>query len=58
MTRMLADHLGLLGALQVIPLVALASGAAFAIGRFSYEKDLRRLSLLPDMTFESPEFQP
>ncbi|MEU1903464.1 MFS transporter [Streptomyces hygroscopicus] len=45
-TGLLADHWGLLGALRVVPLVALAAGVAFTIGRFSYEKDLRRLGLL------------
>ncbi|MFI5634939.1 MFS transporter [Streptomyces sp. NPDC051664] len=56
-TGMLADHLGLLGALQVVPLVALAGGTAFIIGKSFYEKDLRRLGLLPDTVLKSPEFQ-
>lgn len=47
MTGMLADHWGLLGALRIVPLVALVACAAFVIGAFSYEKDLRRLGLLP-----------
>ncbi|WP_406423036.1 MFS transporter [Streptomyces sp. NBC_00873] len=46
-TGMLADHWGLLGALRIVPLVALVACAAFVIGAFSYEKDLRRLGLLP-----------
>ncbi|MCX5338800.1 MFS transporter [Streptomyces atratus] len=56
-TGMLADHLGLLGALQVIPLVALASSVAFTIGTFSYENDLRRLGLLPGPALKTPELQ-
>ncbi|MHB9755194.1 MFS transporter [Streptomyces sp. BYX5S] len=46
LTGVLADHLGLGGALRVIPLVALLGATAFAIGRRSYEKDLRRLTPL------------
>ncbi|GAA3352403.1 hypothetical protein GCM10017744_001210 [Streptomyces antimycoticus] len=53
---MLADRWGLLGALRVVPLVALAGSVAFAIGRFSYEKDLRRMGLLPDPAFPTPEY--
>ncbi|MFF4097275.1 MFS transporter [Streptomyces sp. NPDC001834] len=56
-TGMLADRLGLLGALQVIPLVALAGSVAFAIGKFSYENDLRRLGLLPDLALKKAELQ-
>ncbi|WP_406383819.1 MFS transporter [Streptomyces sp. NBC_01618] len=56
-TGMLADHLGLLGALQVIPLVALVTGVVFTIGKFSYEKDLCRLGLLPDLAPKTPELQ-
>ncbi|MFF2409510.1 MFS transporter [Streptomyces sp. NPDC058092] len=56
-TGMLADHLGLLGALQLIPLVALAGSVAFTIGKFSYENDLRRLGLLPDLAPKTPELQ-
>ncbi|WOX20946.1 MFS transporter [Streptomyces solicathayae] len=43
-TGMLADHLGLLGALRLVPLVAIAATGAFLIGRHSYERDLRRLA--------------
>lgn len=43
LTGMLADHLGLRGALRLIPLVAIAATAAFVIGRRSYDRDLRRL---------------
>lgn len=46
LTGMLADHLGLGGALRVIPLVALLGATAFAIGRSTYEKDLRRSTSL------------
>lgn len=55
-TGMLADRWGLLGALKVVPLVALAGSMAFAIGRSSYEKDLRRLGLLPDPAVTTPEY--
>ncbi|MFB7374991.1 MFS transporter [Streptomyces sp. NPDC056222] len=43
-TGMLADRLGLLGALQLVPLMAIAATAAFLIGRRWYERDLRRLA--------------
>ncbi|WP_331769600.1 MFS transporter (plasmid) [Embleya sp. NBC_00888] len=43
LTGILADHLGLRGALQVLPLVAIAATAAFVIGRRFYDRDLRRL---------------
>ncbi|MFG2517583.1 MFS transporter [Streptomyces sp. NPDC048527] len=56
-TGMLADRMGLLGALQVVPLVALLSGAAFVIGKLYYEKDLHRLGLLPDVALRNPELQ-
>ncbi|MER6106428.1 MFS transporter [Streptomyces sp. NPDC001832] len=55
LTGVLADHMGLLGALQVIPLVAVAGGAAFAVGKCFYEKDLRRLGLLPDAALKNLE---
>lgn len=38
-----ADRIGLLGALQLLPLVALLSSAAFAYARGHYRQDLRRL---------------
>lgn len=56
-TGMLADRVGLLGALQVVPLVTVASGAAFALGRRFYEQDRRRLGLLP-AAVQKPEVQP
>lgn len=43
-TGALADRLGLLGALQLVPLVAVAATGAFLIGRRWYERDLRRLT--------------
>ncbi|GAA2649039.1 MFS transporter [Streptomyces spororaveus] len=43
-TGMLADRLGLLGALRLVPLVAVAATAAFLIGRHSYDRDVRRLT--------------
>jgi MFS family permease len=42
-TGALADKMGLLGALQVIPFVAIAATVAFFIGRRYYERDLARL---------------
>ncbi|MBU3863735.1 MFS transporter [Streptomyces sp. 4503] len=55
-TGVLADRWGLLGALEVVPLTALAGSVAFAIGRFSYDKDLRRMGLLPDPALPTPEY--
>ncbi|MFI6002032.1 MFS transporter [Streptomyces sp. NPDC051366] len=43
-TGMLADRLGLLGALRLVPLVAIAATAAFLIGRRRYTRDLHRLT--------------
>ncbi|MET8124288.1 hypothetical protein [Streptomyces sp. NPDC005231] len=54
-TGMLADRMGLLGALQVVPCVAVLSGAAFVIGKLRYENDLRCLGLLPAVTLTNPE---
>ncbi|MFE1311428.1 MFS transporter [Streptomyces sp. NPDC058755] len=42
-TGALADRLGLLGALRIVPLVAVAATAAFLVGRHWYERDLLRL---------------
>jgi MFS family permease len=50
-TGALADRIGLLGALRVVPLVALAATAAFLIGRRWYARDLLRL----DATAEKAE---
>jgi MFS family permease len=46
-TGALADHMGLLGALRVIPLAAVAATVAFLVGRHFYERDLRRLTSGP-----------
>ncbi|MFD8743799.1 MFS transporter [Streptomyces sp. NPDC059616] len=54
-TGMLADRMGLLGALRLVPFVAVLSGAAFVIGKLRYEGDLRRLALLPAATLMKPE---
>lgn len=43
-TGALADRLGLLGALRLVPLVAVAATGAFLIGRRFYDRDLRRLT--------------
>ncbi|WP_405387983.1 MFS transporter [Streptomyces sp. NBC_01102] len=43
-TGALADRLGLLGALQLVPLVAIAATGAFLVGRRHYDRDLRRLT--------------
>ncbi|MEW2486137.1 MFS transporter [Streptomyces sp. NPDC048411] len=56
-TGMLADRMGLLGALQVIPLAAVLSSVAFALGKLYYERDLRRLGLLSDVALRNPEPQ-
>jgi MFS family permease len=42
-TGALADRFGLLGALRIVPLVAVAATVAFLIGRHRYERDLLRL---------------
>jgi hypothetical protein len=39
----IADRIGLLGALQLVPLAPLAATVAFAIGRRNYARDLDRL---------------
>ncbi|MFI8763359.1 MFS transporter [Streptomyces sp. NPDC053792] len=44
-TGLLADRIGLLHALQLVPLVAIGATAAFLIGRHWYERDLRRLTV-------------
>jgi MFS family permease len=56
-TGMLADDLGLRGALQLVPLVAVLSGMAFVVGKLFYEKDLHRLGLLPGLVLTTPEPQ-
>jgi len=43
-TGMIADRLGLLGALQIVPTVSLLAVAAFIVGRRHYAQDLRRVT--------------
>ncbi|WP_301364485.1 MFS transporter [Streptomyces xanthophaeus] len=59
-TGMLADRFGLLGALRLVPLVAVAATAAFLIGRRRYEHDLRRLTVptAPAETMDAKEPEP
>ncbi|WP_293040037.1 MFS transporter [Paraburkholderia sp.] len=45
-TGMIADRIGLLGALQVIPFTALAATLAFVVGKRHYQADLQRLATL------------
>lgn len=45
-TGIFADRIGLLGALQVMPLIAVAAAVVFAIGHRHYEKDLQRIRTL------------
>ncbi|MEU3792222.1 MFS transporter [Streptomyces fructofermentans] len=42
-TGVLADRFGLLGALRIVPLIAIPATAAFLVGRHFYERDLQRL---------------
>ncbi|MFB7256200.1 MFS transporter [Streptomyces nojiriensis] len=59
-TGMLADRFGLLGALRLVPLVAIAATVAFLIGRRRYEHDLRRLTApaAPAETMDPREPEP
>ncbi|MFF9408355.1 MFS transporter [Streptomyces anandii] len=43
-TGALADRFGLLGALRIVPLVAVAATVVFLVGRHWYERDLLRLA--------------
>ncbi|WP_405883075.1 MFS transporter [Streptomyces sp. NBC_01136] len=55
-TGALADSMGLLGALRIVPLTALAATVAFLIGRHYYDRDLRRLTgLAPVAQSKEPE---
>ncbi|GGW79668.1 MFS transporter [Streptomyces galilaeus] len=55
-TGALADRFGLLGAFQLVPLVAIAATMAFLIGRRHYDRDLRRLTgLVPVPEPKAPE---
>ncbi|MFG2944466.1 MFS transporter [Streptomyces adustus] len=49
-TGALADRTGLLGALRIVPLVALAAAVAFLIGRRRYDRDLLRITGLARAT--------
>ncbi|MFP3569696.1 MFS transporter [Paraburkholderia sp. SIMBA_030] len=44
LTGMIADRIGLLGTLQIIPVIPLVGAVAFFAGKRSYAKDLRRLN--------------
>lgn len=43
LTGVFADRIGLVGAMQFVPLVALCAVIAFSIGRHHYAKDLQRI---------------
>ncbi|MER5598367.1 MFS transporter [Streptomyces sp. NPDC002265] len=47
-TGAIADRTGLLGALRIVPLVALAAAVAFLIGRRWYDRDLLRITGLAE----------
>jgi MFS family permease len=42
-TGIIADRIGLAGAMQLVPLIALAATTAFAIGKRYYADDLQRI---------------
>jgi MFS family permease len=42
-TGILADRIGLLNALQIVPFIAFGAAAAFALGRRYYEADVKRI---------------
>ncbi|MGA7811567.1 MFS transporter [Caballeronia sp.] len=44
LTGIVADRIGLLGALQLVPIAPLLAAVAFAIGRCSYKRDLDRVN--------------
>jgi MFS family permease len=44
LTGVVADHIGLLGALQVVPFASLVAAIAFFIGKRNYGRDLDRLN--------------
>jgi len=48
LTGVLADRIGLAGALQTVPLMSLLAVAAFALGARHYPRDLRRLAAQAD----------
>lgn len=45
-TGFVADRIGLMGAMQIVPLVALGATAAFAVGKRHYAADLARIAEL------------
>ncbi|BAL27483.1 MFS transporter [Azoarcus sp. KH32C] len=45
-TGFIADRMGLMGAMQLVPLVALGATAAFAIGKRRYAEDLKRIEAM------------
>jgi MFS family permease len=46
LTGLVADHIGLLGALQIVPLAPLGAAIAFFIGWRNYTRDLERVDAL------------
>lgn len=46
LTGLIADRIGLFGALQIVPVVPLIGAVAFIVGKRNYAKDLRRLEAL------------
>jgi MFS family permease len=46
LTGIVADHIGLLGALQLVPFAPLVAAGVFAIGRRNYEADQDRVNAL------------
>jgi MFS family permease len=46
LTGILADRIGLLGALQLLPIAPLLAAVAFAVGRCSYKRDLDLVNAL------------
>jgi MFS family permease len=43
LTGVIADRIGLMGAMEIVPAVALAAAVAFTIGKRHYAKDLQRI---------------
>jgi MFS family permease len=50
LTGIVADRIGLLGALQLVPFASLLAAVAFAIGRCSYKRDLDLVNTLREKT--------
>ncbi|MBL1112468.1 MFS transporter [Streptomyces sp. 110] len=57
-TGMLADRVGLRGALQLVPLVAIAAAAAFLVGRHFYTRDLAAPASSPGRSAASNDTKP